>query len=353
MCALRLLGVSSAALAFASTFASCSERTTPSPRDAGADARWWESVEVLADDGTVVSEKVSYRSQGLRIFGLVCRPSAPGRYRLLVVNHGGFGGLSGLGQFKPDACAGFVRDGWVVVESSYRGEDGSEGAVEVCLGEVDDVLAMLAIARRLPYVDDTRVAMIGYSHGGCITMRAVERGAPVQAAVDVFGEKDWQDDFHYWQSEHATDPGATDENLHVLRDTTGGGPDDMPDAYVARSPLSYVAALDAFQGAYMTVHGAKDDQAHVRDTCRFAAVAEGMLAYHVDEKMAVVTSEPHGCERTSVRWLPGPKPTAPWPGARYVVVYDGAGHEIESPSGRAMNADAFSFLAAKLSATPP
>ena len=66
------------------------------------------------------------------------------------------------------------------MSSEYRGEGGSEGRKEVCLGEVDDVLQMLAIADVQPYVKPDRVLMWGGSHGGCVTLRAIERGAPGQ-----------------------------------------------------------------------------------------------------------------------------------------------------------------------------
>src|SRR5687768_5028614 len=113
----------------------------------------WESVETLSDDGAVITERVSYRSGPLRIEGQVCRPSGGERRPVLVFNHGGWMGLfSGLGD--GGFCDRTARTfGWAVIESSYRGEDESDGEIEICLGEVDDVLAMMEVGLAQPWAD--------------------------------------------------------------------------------------------------------------------------------------------------------------------------------------------------------
>jgi dienelactone hydrolase len=312
-----------------------------------ASAGPWISVEPISDDGTVVAEKVSYRSQGLRIYALHCRPKAAGKYKAYIFNHGGVGGLGG---FTATQCAQAVKNGYVVLMSSYRGEDGSDGNIEVCLGEVDDVLALIDIAKALPYVDPQKIVMEGASHGGCITTRAVQRGAPVKAAADVFGPKDWAADYAYWKKQvgdGSPDSASLNALIQVCETAMGGTPDTKPDEYKKRSPLEYIAELDAFPGAYMAVHGGKDVLVTVKDTCRTAAVVKGMKSYHLDGALAVATSEPPGCEGTNVTWLAGPKPSPAWPEARYALVYDEAGHEIASASGQAMFADTLFYLVAK------
>ena len=109
---------------------------------------------------------------------------------MLISNHGGFAGLPDWDDPK-GFCALAAKAGWVMAESSYRGEDGSDGEIEVCLGEVDDVLAMLEVVRSQSYADPDRIAMLGVSHGGCVTSRAVERGADVDVAAEIAGPADW------------------------------------------------------------------------------------------------------------------------------------------------------------------
>ncbi|HET8647505.1 MAG TPA: prolyl oligopeptidase family serine peptidase, partial [Vicinamibacteria bacterium] len=169
-------------LALVLALSSCADPNDPSPSPGAT----WLTTATTFEDNLVRIERVTYRSSGgLRIEGQVCRSTVLGRRPVLVVNHGGFEGLGG--EWNGGLCKTIAQAGYVVIESSYRGEDGSEGRVEFCLGEVDDVLAMLDVALQQPYADRRRVVMWGGSHGGCVTTRAFQRGAPVHAAVDVFG----------------------------------------------------------------------------------------------------------------------------------------------------------------------
>jgi acetyl esterase/lipase len=65
-------------------------------------------------------------------------------------------------------CWAFVEAGFAVFAPSYRGENGNPGAHEMLWGELDDVLAALAHARRLPEVDPERVFVFGHSAGGML-----------------------------------------------------------------------------------------------------------------------------------------------------------------------------------------
>ena len=119
--------------------------------------------------------------------------------------------------------------------------------------------------------------MEGLSHGGCITTRAVQRGAPVQAAPDMFGPKDWAADYAYWKKQvgdGSPDSASLNGLIQVCDAAMGGAPDTKPDEYKKRSPIEYIADLDAFPGAYMAVHGGKDVLVTVKDTCRTARSRE-------------------------------------------------------------------------------
>src|SRR5450432_2242367 len=123
----------------------------------------------------------------LVIHGLVCRRAGGGVHPLVMLNHGGFYGIDPTTR---DQCVAFAQAGIVAGVSSYRGEDGSQGSVEVCLGEVDDVLAMKAVLSAQPYVDAERVATVGFSHGACIATMLALRDNTLRAAVDFFGPSD-------------------------------------------------------------------------------------------------------------------------------------------------------------------
>jgi dipeptidyl aminopeptidase/acylaminoacyl peptidase len=241
--------------------------------------------------------------------------------------------------------------GYVFLESSYRGEDGSQGGVEVCLGEVDDTLQMIAVARAQPYADPTRVGISGASHGGCITLRALERGVPVVAASDGFGITDMASAYAYWQQQLANDPGGTyaavQQSLVAQLDTSAGGPPaEVPAAYTARSPIAFAATFPPAL-PMMIAHGTIDPLISVTDSCTFAAALGGFTAYHLDSTQTVVATAPAGCEAAGFTWQPPPLPTA-WGTGRYLLIYDGVGHEFTSTGGMAMALQLVEFVVTKL-----
>jgi acetyl esterase/lipase len=315
----------------------------------------WESVETTTDDGAIVIERVTYRSGGLRIFGQVCRPARPGPHPLLIVNHGGFEGI-GAGEWNGGVCANVARmAGWVVAQSSYRGEDGSEGPIEVCLGEVDDVLEMTRIMRSQPYVDPDRIAMTGGSHGGCITLRAIERGAEVALAAALVPATDFAGLHDYWTSSLAGGEGtpAQETVWRGLRDiveaATGGTPETMPDAYRARSPALFGPELEAFDGPILILGGMTDYLTPYMQQCAMAAAMPGVRAYRVtDATGATTTTAPPGCE--GVEFLAGPRAAPSWPDDRYFVLYDDAGHDLGAgtPLGETIGGDWVGFLVARM-----
>lgn len=306
----------------------------------------WECQEALFQDSSIIVEKVCYRSQGYKIWGQVCRPQRSGRYKTLVFNHGGFEGLGS--EWETDSsCRQRARDGVVVLQSSYRGEDHSEGKIEVCLGEVDDVLNMIKVASGQPYVDPARLIMFGISHGGCITMRAIQRGAPVVAAINVSGPTDWAADYKYWQTQLAAGTGTAapvfKALINLLNTATGGSPDQFPAEYAKRSPLTFAADLKKYSQPVMILHGTTDTLVHLSDACRLAAAVPHFRSYHLGVGGKVVPSPPSGCESSNLTWLAGPRPTLSWSGNRHLVIYDGVGHNVSAD----MVNDSLTFLSAK------
>jgi dipeptidyl aminopeptidase/acylaminoacyl peptidase len=318
------------------------------PPDGSPPGATWLSLQTTFEDNIVRIEKVSYRSTGgLRVEGQICRTTIPGRRPILVVNHGGFEGLGG--EWNGGLCKTIAQAGYVVIESSYRGEDGSEGGVEFCLGEVDDVLAMLEIALEQHWADPRRVSMLGISHGGCITLRALQRGAPVQAAVNVFGPTEAASLVQFWQARVAAgDPNAAAyrELINEVLRATGGSPDPASPAYTSRSPVAFVPQLDAFPGPLLTVHGTSDPLVPLAQSCLLASRMRDVRAYYRD-LVGTLTGPPPGCASGALPWRTDGLPAPRWPDQRYFMVYRGAGHDLGTATGSGMLGDVLSFLAAR------
>ena len=72
--------------------------------------------------------------------------------------------------------------------------------------------------------------------------------------------------------------------------------------------------------------------------CTLAVAAGGFASWYTDALGNTLPGAPSGCP--GVTWQPGPRPSPTWPGDRYLVVYDGVGHEFTAT----MVQDAFDFL---------
>lgn len=328
-------------MGFALAAAACTD-SADDPAMAGFADAAWESAVTTTDDGSIVIQKVTYRSQGMKIFGQVCRPAGTGPFPLIVENHGG---LSGLPGWNGGSCAAAARAGYIQVESSFRGQDGSDGYIELCAGEVDDALTMLEIARTMPEVDQDRVVMWGTSLGGCVTTRALQRGARVKAAASVFGITNMRAEYEFWRRQITTGAGPTVQ-YQMLVDTAnagiGGSPDDYPEEYQLRSPIEHLADLPAGVPFLMT-HGVEDQMVPPSQSCDLAHRLT-VSGHHYDEQHQLLATTPTGCESM---WTPNMAPVAGWPATRYLLVYDGA-HTLAGANAAAMDADLQSFLKTQL-----
>jgi dienelactone hydrolase len=322
---------------------------------AGAAQCSLSEIETIANEPTHVVQRFAYVSTGgLKIRAEVCRPQGAGPHPTLVWNHGGFQGLGGSDR---DLCVNAAKNaGWATFMSEYRGEGGSEGAIEVCLGEADDVLALVGCAADQPDVDAGRMLMAGGSHGGCITLRALGKGAPVAAAVDIFGPTDWAKEHAFWTAALAADPqgpwaAAYQALIPIMEQAAGGSPTQAPAAYDARSPVKFAVELAAHPGDLLIVHGVEDALVPPDQSCSLAQAVGLFEARHYDASaQTALATPPAGCEASTLQWLTSPKPSPTWPGARYLVVYDGANHGLSAavPGEAAMADDFLTFLVAKM-----
>jgi dipeptidyl aminopeptidase/acylaminoacyl peptidase len=77
----------------------------------------------------------------------------------------------------------YVSDGFVVIASQYRGNDGGEGREEYGGADVHDVLNLIPLAKALGYVDLDNVFLLGWSRGAMMTFLALKHGIRVNAAA--------------------------------------------------------------------------------------------------------------------------------------------------------------------------
>lgn len=151
----------------------------------------------------VASEVVEWQVKGLKQYGVLLYPRerlAGVKYRLMLYCHGAASGVPN--DFCNWLAYHLVRRGYVVIAPAMRGEPlfqeqvpiggqllVCEGEIENLDGEVDDCLAMVNAAWKLPYVKPDEFGVIGHSFGAGAGLLAAARAG--QSARVVISYDAW------------------------------------------------------------------------------------------------------------------------------------------------------------------
>jgi len=209
-------------------------------------------------------QKIKYKSRpdGLEIPAYLFSPINKGskKHAALVWVHGGVHGDwdTGLYPFIVEA----VERGYVVLTPDYRGSTGygDEWYRKIDYGgkEVDDVLSSVDYLATLPYVDQTKLGIMGWSHGGFITSHILFRDDnPFKAGAAIVPVTNLVFRLSDHGPSYARDY-AAEEGLQGLPFENNCGPHhDTPciDLYLQRSPVFHVDNLKV----PMLVHVATND----------------------------------------------------------------------------------------------
>jgi len=177
---------------------------------------------------------------GFREDGILIYPpgfSKDKKYPLVLYLHGGpqeafTMGFDALGQLMAE------RD-YVVFEPNFRGSDNLGNAYQRAVvndagdGPGRDVMSGIEALKKLGFVDESKIAVTGWSYGGFMTTWLIEHYHIWKAAVTGATEANWVElySFSNWGS--------------VLRYVFKGSPwvgGNMTD-YVAQSPITYVSQI--------------------------------------------------------------------------------------------------------------
>jgi dipeptidyl aminopeptidase/acylaminoacyl peptidase len=193
--------------------------------------------------GAIDFKKVSYRSSvgDLDIPAYLFQPlqkRGPKGHAALVWVHGGVHGNWGLTMFP------FVKEaverGYVVIAPDYRGSTGYGEAFHKAIDygghEVDDVMSAVEFLKTLPHVDSDRIGIMGWSHGGYITLLSVLRekhafkaAAAIVPVTNLLYRLSRKGPGYQWDF-------STQERVQGL-------PFEKPELYMERSPLFHVDKL--------------------------------------------------------------------------------------------------------------
>lgn len=142
--------------------------------------------------------------------------------------------------------------GYIVVSvdprgTQYRGADFKK-ATYLQLGklEVEDFIGAAKFFQTLPYVDGSRIGIMGWSYGGFMSSLAMTKGAEVfKMGIAVAPVTNWR----YY------------DNIYTERFMRT--PQENPKGYDDNSPINHV---DQMKGKYLLIHGMADDNVHFQNS---------------------------------------------------------------------------------------
>ncbi len=213
-------------------------------------------LRVSVDDPAYTEYEVRYRSGDLRVSGVLLIPTGKGPFPGVVLNHGYIEpSVYATGQGLSREQDYLARQGFAVLHTDYRGHASSDPAGdldrETRLGYTRDAINAVHALAAEPKVDGERMAMLGRSMGGGVTMNAlVAQPGLVDAAVLYASvSSDYLDNLRRW-----TVP-ERPEAAQRLFDRFGT-PQEAPGFYDALSARSYFDRIDV---PVLSHHGTLDD----------------------------------------------------------------------------------------------
>jgi dipeptidyl aminopeptidase/acylaminoacyl peptidase len=202
-----------------------------------------DSIFTARSKGVMEFRKVTYKSRvdGMEIPAYVFAPlqkrGARGHAAMVWV-HGGVHG--NMDQMYLPFIQEAVERGYVIITPDYRGSTGHGAelynAIDYGGKEVDDVLSAVDYLKTLPYVDQDRLGVMGWSHGGFITAHLLFRGeTPFKAGAAIVPVTNLVFRLGYKGPGYARSF-ATQAGI-------GGLPHEKQEEYIKRSPLYHVDSL--------------------------------------------------------------------------------------------------------------
>jgi dipeptidyl aminopeptidase/acylaminoacyl peptidase len=196
-----------------------------------------------ASEGVMRMEKTTYKSRAgwLDIPVFVFQPlqlRGPKGHPALVWVHPDIRGH--LSEYYSPYVREAVSKGYVVVAPEYRGSVGYGqafyDAIDYGGAEVDDVLTAVEYLKTMPHVDPARIGIIGWSHGGMITLLSITRETTMfKAAVAMVPVTNLFQRLAY--------KGASYQRAIDPQNRYGGMPNEKHDTYRERSPIYQIDKL--------------------------------------------------------------------------------------------------------------
>ncbi len=137
--------------------------------------------------------------------------------------------------------------------------------------EVEDQIGVAQKLGNLPYVDENRIGIWGWSYGGFMSINCLLKGNDVfKMAIAVAPVTNWR----FYDSIY------TERYMQTPQENSGG--------YDDNSPINYVEKL---KGNLLLVHGTADDNVHVQNAMQ---LIEALVQANKDFDWAMYPDKNHG-----------------------------------------------------------
>ncbi len=231
-------------------------------------------------------ERLRYRSDGLSVVGFLLHPAKAGPHPVLIWLRGGNREFAKIEQVTMLNLLHFADAGFIVIAPQYRGVDGGDGVDEFGGADVNDVLALLPLARALPDADVERLYLLGGSRGAMQGALAMRSGLPVRAAAFRGGMFDMK--------------AALVARPELEPMWKALMPDYAIDADSALSKRSAVLWAGELQAPILLLHGRDDWRVPVAQAEAFAAELDKAGTRH---KLVVYKHDEHQLALHRAQWL--------------------------------------------------
>jgi dipeptidyl-peptidase-4 len=170
-----------------------------------------------------------------------------------------------------------AQKGYIVISvdtrgTMYRGAKFKK-ATYLQLGklETEDMIAVAKEVQQLPFVDENRIGVMGWSYGGYMTSLCMTKGADYfKMGIAVAPVTNWR-----WY-----------DNIYTERFMRT--PEENAKGYDMNSPINHVEKL---KGKYLLIHGTGDDNVHLQNS---AEMVKALVAKNIDFDMFYYTNKNHG-----------------------------------------------------------
>ncbi len=170
-----------------------------------------------------------------------------------------------------------VSEGYIVVcvdgrGTGFKGRDFKKiTQKELGKFEVEDQISAAKQLSELPYIDEARTGIWGWSYGGFMATNCILKGNTIfETAIAVAPVTSWR--FY--------DTVYTERYMQTPQENASG--------YDENSPLSYPQLLE---GNYLLVHGSGDDNVHVQNTMR---MVEALVQANKQFEWTIYPDKTHG-----------------------------------------------------------